>query len=795
MSNSINLERPVTHHPEDSGCELITRHGGCTLTAYSIAKKLPEPFLVDLGLSDTLQSGKPVLQMPYRAADGALQAIRYRTSLEKGKESRFRWRLGDAPCLYGLPYLRSEAEVALVEGESDTHTLLYHGINVVGVPGGSSWKDERDAPHLARYDTIYVVIEPDNGGKSLLKALSESRLRDRIRIVQLDGVKDVSEMHVERPEHFRDRWSAALEASVPINILESDKEAHELSFGPFEMTEAGLFADVQKGKAAERRWLAAPFRVVGRCRDPHSRQWGRLLSFEDDDSVVHQVVVTDADLHGDRGVLFGKLADQGLKVTTNSRDRGLLVSFLNEVKTSDRVTLMRRTGWHVLQGRRVFVHPANTLGRPVGEIVRLISGNKTPYEQSGTLEEWKAVVGLLVGHHSRLVLLCSAAFAGPLLILVGHEGGGLHVHGPSSSGKTAGLQAAASIWGKGGNPGFVLPWRQTANAFEAILAGRTDTLVAYDEIGVGDAKAIGTAIYQITAGTGKARLDRESRLQEPATWRSILLSTGEVPAGTKITEDGGKRPYAGQQVRILDIPVDLGDGVGIFDADGLDGTAGDLADRIKDASQRWYGVAGPAFLGRLLEEGPDDVGGLINEMIDAFVQANVPAGADGQVRRAARFLGLVGAAGELATTWDILPWQDGAALEASAKAFKDWIGQRGGHGAAEERDGIEQVRAFLAAYGESRFDPIGDPDVRPANARAGWRRGSGEAREWLILPSAWRDEICRGRDSNFIAGALEHRGMLRRDSEGKYQRSERTPLGQRRVYVVNASILEAGDES
>ena len=294
---------------------------------------------------------------------------------------------------------------------------------------------------------------------------------------------------------------------------------------------------------------------------------------------------------------------------------------------------------------------------------------------------------------------------------------------------------------------------------------------------------------------GKHDWIAKSRLQEPATWRSILLSNGEVPVGTKIAEEGGRRAYAGQQVRILDIPADLGDGVGIFDADGLDGTAGDLADRIKDAANRWYGVAGLAFLGRLLEEGPDDVGGLVNEMIDAFAQANVPAGADGQVRRAARMLGLIGAAGELATTWGILPWREGAALEASAKALKDWIGQRGGFGAAEERDGIEQVRAFLAGYGESRFDPIDDPDVRPANARAGWRRGSGEAREWLILPSVWRDEICRGRDGNLIARALEQRGMLRRDSEGKYQRSERTPLGQRRVYVVNASVLEAGDES
>ena len=127
MTKLINFGHPVTEHSDDSGCEPIPRQGGCTLAAYSEAKKLPEPFLTDLGLSDTLQSGKPVLQIPYQSAEGVLQAVRFRTGLEKGKNPRFRWRSGDQPCLYGLSQLRSETEVTLVEGESDTHTLLYHG--------------------------------------------------------------------------------------------------------------------------------------------------------------------------------------------------------------------------------------------------------------------------------------------------------------------------------------------------------------------------------------------------------------------------------------------------------------------------------------------------------------------------------------------------------------------------------------------------------------------------------------------------------------------------------------------
>jgi hypothetical protein len=58
-----------------------------------------------------------------------------------------------------------------------------------------------------------------------------------------------------------------------------------------------------------------------------------------------------------------------------------------------------------------------------------------------------------------------------------------------------------------------------------------------------------------------------------------------------------------------------------------------------------------------------------------------------------------------------------------------WIARRGGVEAAEERDGIEQVRLYLAKYGESRFDPVdGDVD-RSVNLRVGWRRGAGECRQ------------------------------------------------------------------
>lgn len=65
-------------------------------------------------------------------------------------------------------------------------------------------------------------------------------------------------------------------------------------------------------------------------------------------------------------------------------------------------------------------------------------------------------------------------------------------------------------------------------------------------------------------------------------------------------------------------------------------------------------------------------------MVGAFQAAQVRSDADSQVRRAAARLGLIGAAGELAREWGIVPWAEGEAMEAAARALADWIVTRGG---------------------------------------------------------------------------------------------------------------------
>jgi hypothetical protein len=183
---------------------------GLTLAEYVKAKRLPEDFLRRLGITDSLLAGIKVVRIPYMNQNGREAAVRFRLSLDG--ESRFKWKTGLKPILYGLGRLEAIKKTPCVwldEGESDTQTLWAHNIAALGLPGANSWREEW-AKYFEGFERIYVVIEPDSGGEAVLKWLRGSSIRNRVRLVRLDGAKDVSELYLKDPKNFK----AALKRAV-----------------------------------------------------------------------------------------------------------------------------------------------------------------------------------------------------------------------------------------------------------------------------------------------------------------------------------------------------------------------------------------------------------------------------------------------------------------------------------------------------------------------------------------------------------------------------------------------------
>jgi hypothetical protein len=202
---------------------------GLRLAEYAAAKQLPLEFLQSLGLTD-VHLGSPAVRLPYRAEDGGEAAVRFRIALEG--PVRFRWRLGSKALLYGLDRLdgaRSAGFVCLVEGESDCHTLWHHDVPALGLPGNNQWNEARDAALLDGIGTIYVMIEPDQGGETMRERFANSSILPRVRIVNL-RVKDPNELHIAVDgdrERFLTELRAALEAAEPYQRIAEHEDAVE----------------------------------------------------------------------------------------------------------------------------------------------------------------------------------------------------------------------------------------------------------------------------------------------------------------------------------------------------------------------------------------------------------------------------------------------------------------------------------------------------------------------------------------------------------------------------------------
>jgi uncharacterized protein (DUF927 family) len=575
----------------------------------------------------------------------------------------------------------------------------------------------------------------------------------------------------------------------------AEAEQQFLSFPPFTMNpKDGLFITVERRRGKEEWeedvWLAAPFEIIGRVRDPQSQGWARLLQWKDDDGVVHLHPVADQDLHGDGAALCASLANGGLKIATGST-RQYFVSYLNSAIVKARVTIVPRTGWHEVNDRKVFVLP----DRADSNIIIAGATTVSPYTANGTLNEWQDSIGKLAEGHSRATFALSVAFVPPLLDLIGESGGGFNLRGPSSIGKTSLLCSAASVWSHGGEQGgFIKTWRATANGLEGTAALYSHTLLPLDELSIASGHEVSNIVYSLASGIGKQRAQRDGSAKAPKTWRVTILSTGEVGIAAKIQESG-RRARAGQEVRIIDVDADAEQGHGVFDHVGTDGSK-KLADNLKKAASSFYGVAGPAFVKAIEDMGIETVIGTIRETQEAFRNAVVKDVATGQVLRVADRFGLVAAAGELAVGFKILPWQAGIVASAIKVMFDAWHEDRGGDDPAEVRTAIEQIRTLLERHGDGRFDPATpDPNARPVIDRLGYVHGEGGNRQWWILPQTWKDVLCAGLDPKMIAKALAQRGLLLPGDDGKASRFGWINDKSTRVYVLPAKAwIEGGED-
>lgn len=530
-------------------------------------------------------------------------------------------------------------------------------------------------------------------------------------------------------------------------------------------------------------WICSPLTVAAMTRDAQGSEWGRLLVFSDRDGREHRWTMPMRMLAGSGEELRGELLAEGLTITSSAKDRAKLVDYIQGERPTVTAQCVKRTGWH----GDAFVLPRETFGDTDVEPVlfQAATMDGVTLGQRGTLDGWREEVAARCAGNTRLVLSICAGFAGPCLGLLNMAGGGIHLRGSSSIGKTTALLVAASLFG---SADYLRTWRHTDNGLEGVAGMHSDLLLVLDEISELAPKIAGATAYMLANGQGKGRAARDGSPRALSTWRILFLSSGEVSLADLVTQSGGK-VRAGQEVRVIDLPADAGAGLGLFDCvpDGM--TAGAFADVIKSASAKHYGHALPAFLNELVAD-PAKTRSVLTDLRDTIAAELAGDDASGQVRRVAQRFALVAAAGELATVYGLTGWETGEAQRAAQACFAAWVAGRGTTEASEPLMMLEQVRAFLSMHGESRFTRWDAPadGVRTIN-RAGYVRSGSAGPTYYVEAEVFKREVCAGFDARAVATVLADAGALEAGGDGRFTKKTLLPDDRRtRVYVITPTL-------
>ncbi|BAO87872.1 DUF927 domain-containing protein [Caballeronia cordobensis] len=529
-------------------------------------------------------------------------------------------------------------------------------------------------------------------------------------------------------------------------------------------------------------WICSPLHVRALVRDRASENWGRLLEWKDADDHPHVWAMPMEMLRSDGADMRGELARLGLDIAPSFRARNKLTEYVTTAKPKARGRCVTRTGWH----SGAFVFPDRTIGKSDERVIFQSEIVMRTYSQAGTLEEWKRDVAAYCSGNSRMLVAVSTAFAGMMLAYSGQESGGLNIVGDSSTGKTTALRAACSVYG---GPDYMQRWRATSNGLEGLAALHNDTLLVLDELAQVDPREAGEIAYMLANGSGKARAGRTGSARARQSWRLLFLSAGEIGLAQHM-QAGGKKAKAGQEVRLVEIPADAGQGFGLFEK--LHGQAGgaQLSALINEGCARSYGVAASELLNALAKE-PDVIEQYLRQETTKFLAEHLPADANGQAHRVCQRLALIGLAGEYATDRQITGWRPGESLAAAAKCLQAWLENRGGAGNHERAQLLATVKAFFESHEESRFTDLSSVSERPTTNRAGYRRMVDGGVEYLVFPEVFKREICIGQDPKAAAKALIESGWIKPAANGWAQRAERVPgKGPTKVYVFTSVLWE-----
>lgn len=523
-------------------------------------------------------------------------------------------------------------------------------------------------------------------------------------------------------------------------------------------------------------WIATPVTVAARTTNSDDGSEGRFLRLLTDSGPKEWIIpmeVFGGSGEDARRTLFG------MGVIIALKKRGQFMEYLLDQRPAEVFATTCRPGWHE---SGAFVLPGRTIGSDKVRYQASAKGQNL-FSVRGSLDGWKVEVAAKCEGNPVLTLAIGCALAGPLLSLVGVLGGGVHLVGDSSSGKSLAQLIGSSVWG---DPGiFAASWDMTKGGLEIEASSRNDTMLPLDEIKRADPKRVQEMAYSLANGQGKGTMTRDREARGKLSWRLLALSSGERSL-SEHAAISGNAAHAGAELRMVDVNAGTRTHRAFDELHGLEGA--DFHRQLTVAVGANHGHIGPAFVEKLLAS--DDRPGLLEDFAGIraqFVEDNAQAG-----RVADRFA-VIALAGEMAIAYGLLPWTLGTALADCQLLYGEWL-SRVGSGNAEDRQILAGILDFIDKHGSSRFSDVNDqtPDAKVFN-RAGYWKVSGGKQLYLFNKSALI-EAAHGYGLSRIVKALDGASAIaeRGGDRKRHAKKYRVPGGGSPwLYVIDPEALDS----
>ena len=625
---------------KDESKILIKCHAGCSFDSILSALNLNASDLFEKSKNNPKSERREVARYRYLDEDNEhlFDVVRFEPKDFRQQAADGTWNTQNFKKVpFDLPLLKasiqSEKTLLMLEGEKDCLKAEEMGYPATTLPGGAGkWREE----YLQYFNDADLVLIPDldQSGIKGMTRIGEALYgtAKRLRWIKLPGLGDVKTKHGKdffdwcnldnsTPEKLKEIIATSPDWIPPKQI--KSKKTFFYEGGQFIVSDDAVIYYPQPKVDKEGNeeppvpcWICSKLEIESATRDSESEAWGRFLVWKDQDDVEHRWSAPVELLEGDGIDLRRYLAHKGLKISTNRKAKESLLAYIKFWPTEERSRCVNRLGWH---GSYYITHN-KTIGAIDNEKIVFQSDSilRPSSACAGTIEDWKRTIAAWASGNSRVLFSISCAAAGPLLELAGAEGGGFHLRGPSSCGKTTLLHAAASLYGPPAD--VVRSWRSTSNALEGIAALHNDCTLMLDELSQMASGDAAEASYMLANGAGKSRANQRGIARRALTWRLLFLSSGEESL-SQLMSQKNKKTNPGAELRMLDIPAEANRNLGVFEQLNSHESGAALALAFKDNCRLYYGNAGEKWLNKVVENRKaiaEQLPKLINEFTKEF---------------------------------------------------------------------------------------------------------------------------------------------------------------------------------